>query len=68
MTFLHRSTADYVTEGLQTDSQLFTFKAGVTSLPLSLTNNGDSTCMIPAGGKLGSATCNGDASQNFTIG
>lgn len=60
--------ADDRAEGQQTDSQLFAFKAGETSLPLSLTNGGDSTCLVSDGGKLGSAACSGGAEQLFTIG
>ena len=46
-----------------TDSQEFAFTAGQKTLPL----NNKGTCLVPAGGKLGSAACSGGADQDFTI-
>ncbi|KAI4246121.1 MAG: hypothetical protein L6R40_002073 [Gallowayella cf. fulva] len=54
-------------EGIETDSQIFSFTAGQTSFPLKLKKDGE-TCLAINGGKLGSAGCSGDASQDFTIG
>ncbi|KAL8660694.1 MAG: hypothetical protein Q9202_006308 [Teloschistes flavicans] len=54
-------------EGLQTNSQEFTFTPGTKSLPLTPLN-AKGTCLVPAGGKLGTAPCSGDAGQVFTIG
>ncbi|KAI4121940.1 MAG: hypothetical protein LQ338_006077, partial [Usnochroma carphineum] len=54
-------------EGQVTNSQEFTFKDGENSLQLSpISNTG--TCLVPAGAKLGSAGCTGDASQLFKLG
>ncbi len=56
------------TGGAVTDSQLFAFAAGKTSLPLAPENAKGATCLVPVGGKLGSAACGGDAGQLFSIG
>ncbi|CAF9910946.1 MAG: hypothetical protein HETSPECPRED_010241 [Heterodermia speciosa] len=53
--------------GDSTDSQLFAFKAGETSLALAPNNGGGTTCLVDDGAKLGSAACGG-AGQLFTIG
>lgn len=56
------------TEGKETDSQEFAFTDGKSTLPLAPNNEKGATCLVPDGGALGSAGCNGDASQLFTIG
>ncbi|KAL8915010.1 MAG: hypothetical protein Q9171_000450 [Xanthocarpia ochracea] len=53
-------------DGKETDSQIFSFTAGQTSLPLALKNEAE-TCLNIDDGKLGSAECNGEASQDFTL-
>ncbi|KAK4937774.1 hypothetical protein LTR10_021651 [Elasticomyces elasticus] len=55
--------------GLVTNSQLFTFATGETSLQLQ-PENGDSTvCLVSdASGRLDQAACSDDPSQVFTIG
>ncbi|KAL8706787.1 MAG: hypothetical protein Q9201_000213 [Fulgogasparrea decipioides] len=57
----------FVVEGQVTDSQEFAFKAGETSLQLT-PSNAEGTCLVPDGGKLGSAACNGGSNQLFQIG
>ena len=59
--------SDSTTGGEQTDSQLFAFKAGETSLALAPNSGGGTTCLVDDGAKLGSAACGG-AGQLFTIG
>ncbi|KAL8727994.1 MAG: hypothetical protein Q9181_005498 [Wetmoreana brouardii] len=54
-------------EGQVTDSQEFAFKDGETSLQLT-PSNAKGTCLVPDGGKLGSAACNGGNNQLFQIG
>jgi hypothetical protein len=55
--------------GLVTNSQLFTFENGETSLTLEPENGNGQICFAEnAQGRLDQATCNGDASQVFTIG
>ncbi len=54
-------------EGLVTDSQLFPFTAGKTTLQLAPENEKGASCLVPAGAKLDSAACSGDAAQLFTI-
>ena len=54
-------------EGGATDSQAFAFEDGQSQLALQPSNAAD-TCLVPDGGKLDSATCNGNAEQQFQIG
>jgi len=61
------SRASLFTEGAVTDSQLFPFTAGKTSIQLAPENQKGATCLVPAGAKLGSAACSSDAGQLFTI-
>ncbi len=61
------SRASFLTEGLVTDSQLFTFTAGKSSLQLAPENAKGATCLVPAGAKLGSVACSSDAGQLFSI-
>ncbi|KAL8800851.1 MAG: hypothetical protein Q9182_004871 [Xanthomendoza sp. 2 TL-2023] len=53
-------------EGIETDSQIFTFTPGQVSMPLALKKD-KGPCLAVSGGKLGSASCTGDAEQNFTV-
>ncbi|KAH8917227.1 hypothetical protein BT69DRAFT_1302012 [Atractiella rhizophila] len=55
-------------EGATTDSQLFPFTAGETSLALSPKNSQGKTCFVIDNGKLDAAACDGAADQTFTIG
>lgn len=56
-------------EGLVTNSQLFTFAAGETSLQLQPENGNGQVCLVAnAAGKLDQAACSDDAAQVFTIG
>ena len=54
-------------EGQVTNSQLFAFTAGETSLALKPQNGNGATCLVPQGAKLGSAACDNAADQTFTI-
>lgn len=55
--------------GSVTNSQLFTFAAGETSLKLQPENGDGSVCLVPnASGRLDQAACSDDAGQVFTIG
>ncbi|KIX94489.1 uncharacterized protein Z520_09875 [Fonsecaea multimorphosa CBS 102226] len=55
--------------GLVTNSQLFTFTAGETSLTLQPENGDGTVCLVAdAAGRLDQATCSDDPSQVFTIG
>ncbi|KAI4151360.1 MAG: hypothetical protein L6R39_002045, partial [Caloplaca ligustica] len=54
-------------EGKVTDSQEFAFRAGGTAQQLSPVSD-TGTCLVSDGAKLGSASCNGDGNQSFTIG
>ncbi|KAF7857161.1 hypothetical protein EAF04_009402 [Stromatinia cepivora] len=56
-------------DGLVTNSQLFPFIEGQTSILLAPENGNNATCLAAnAAGKLDSTTCSGDAaSQSFTI-
>jgi hypothetical protein len=55
--------------GAVTNSQLFTFTTGETSLTLQPENGSGDVCLVPnASGRLDQAPCSGDASQVFTIG
>ena len=54
--------------GLVTDSQLFAFTDGETSLKLQPNNGAGSVCFAPnANGKLDQATCGDDPNQTFII-
>jgi hypothetical protein len=54
--------------GAVTNSQLFPFAAGETSLTLAPENQNGATCLVPLNGKLDEANCaSGDASQLYTI-
>ncbi|KAL8865770.1 MAG: hypothetical protein Q9174_006707, partial [Haloplaca sp. 1 TL-2023] len=52
--------------GGATDSQAFAFEDGESRLALQ-PSNADDICLVPNGEKLESATCNGDAEQQFQI-
>ncbi|KAJ9500215.1 hypothetical protein H2202_004010 [Exophiala xenobiotica] len=55
--------------GAVTNSQLFTFTTGETSLTLQPENGSGDICLVPnASGRLDQTPCSGDASQVFTIG
>ncbi|KAK7902725.1 hypothetical protein LTR67_002371 [Exophiala xenobiotica] len=55
--------------GAVTNSQLFTFTTGETSLTLQPENGSGDVCLVPnASGRLDQTPCSGDASQVFTIG
>ncbi|KAI9641413.1 hypothetical protein NHQ30_010215 [Ciborinia camelliae] len=56
-------------DGLVTNSQLFPFSEGQTSILLAPENGNNATCLAAnSSGKLDSTTCSGDvASQSFTI-
>jgi len=53
-------------EGGVTNSQLFTFPGGETSLALA--SDAGKTCVVNNAGKLDQNACSGDANQLFTIG
>lgn len=53
--------------GQVTDSQLFPFSAGETSLEITPQNQINATCLVPDAAILGNATCTGDVGQRFTI-
>jgi len=53
-------------EGQVTNSQLFAFAGGETSLALA--SDAGKTCLVNNGGKLDQTACNGDVSQLFTVG
>lgn len=54
--------------GAVTNSQLFPFTAGETSLTLAPENQNGATCLVPLNGKLDEANCAaGDATQVYTI-
>lgn len=59
----------YLIDGLVTNSQLFPFTKGQTSILLAPENGNNATCLAAnTAGKLDSTTCSGDAtSQSFTI-
>jgi len=55
--------------GAVTNSQLFAFTTGETSLTLQPENGSGDVCLVTnASGRLDQAPCSGDASQVFTIG
>ncbi|TAQ89329.1 hypothetical protein B7494_g2308 [Chlorociboria aeruginascens] len=54
--------------GTVTNSQLFPFTAGETTLTLAPENAANATCLFPNGAKLDSENCSGAAEQTFTIG
>ncbi|ESZ90046.1 hypothetical protein SBOR_9575 [Sclerotinia borealis F-4128] len=55
-------------DGLVTNSQLFPFTGGQTSIVLAPENGNNATCLAANAGKLDSTTCSSDAiSQSFTI-
>ncbi|KIW47564.1 uncharacterized protein PV06_00252 [Exophiala oligosperma] len=54
--------------GTVTNSQLFTFTSGQTSLTLQPENGSGDVCLVPnSSGRLDQATCSGTAHQLFTI-
>jgi hypothetical protein len=53
--------------GQVTNSQLFTFKAGETSLRLQPENGNGAICLVPNNGKLDETVCNTGADQLFSI-
>jgi hypothetical protein len=56
-------------QGQVTNSQLFTFTAGETSLRLQPENGNGAVCLVPnASGRLDQAACSTDPAQLFTIG
>jgi hypothetical protein len=56
-------------QGAVTNSQLFTFTAGETSLRLEPENGNGAVCLVPnASGRLDQAACSTDPGQLFTIG
>ncbi|KAL6242851.1 hypothetical protein RBB50_010497 [Rhinocladiella similis] len=55
--------------GSVTNSQLFTFASGQTSLTLQPDNGSGEVCLVPnASGRLDQGACSGSADQLFTIG
>ncbi|KZP22510.1 hypothetical protein FIBSPDRAFT_1043557 [Athelia psychrophila] len=54
--------------GAVTNSQLFNFAAGASSLALVPQNAANATCLIAADGALGPADCDNSADQLFTVG
>lgn len=55
--------------GQVTNSQLFPFKAGQTSIVLAPESANGDTCFVDDGiGRLNNVTCTGAANQVFTIG
>ncbi|KAF7971192.1 hypothetical protein HWV62_21872 [Athelia sp. TMB] len=54
--------------GSVTNSQLFNFAAGSTSLPLVPQNGANATCLIVTNGSLGPIDCDNSADQLFFIG
>ena len=54
-------------EGATTNSQLFPFTAGQTSLALAPVNEAGKACLVNNAGTLGQEACTGAADQVFTI-
>lgn len=57
----------YLLGGQVTNSQLFPFTTGDSTMLLAPENANGATCLTPNDGLLDPISCSGDASQLFTI-